>query len=245
MTGRMKRKLVGFKLQIQIILLKLFALFGSVGPSLYRCWNPNDKKTTRISEFVEMIRLQFFFVYTIPGKQVGSVWLTRLNGYELKWVMDQTDQVYSTRTPPQFKSGSRNHNVLFVRRENYLAHHGGTFQSRLSNEQQVFDALKTWSSSQNESKLIWTFGIWTYVCERTSERNSRCISYCGCSWCKTHSRQHKLKHLRLLLVSLGKPHFELIYKWKGLRYPPLYLGGSQLVPLLLSTSSWTCLRLGC
>ena len=40
-------------------------------------------------------------------------------------------------------------NVLFVRREDYLAHprHGGKVESRLSNEQEVFDSINNWASN--------------------------------------------------------------------------------------------------
>lgn len=44
------------------------------------------------------------------------------------------------------------HNVLFVRREDYLAHprHGGKVEWRLSNEQEVLDSIKTWASNHVE-----------------------------------------------------------------------------------------------
>ncbi|KAH0859588.1 hypothetical protein HID58_087849, partial [Brassica napus] len=81
--------------------------------------NPNVKKTARLSEFGEMIRSAFGFT------------------------------VNRHRSSETSSSSSPLHNVLFVRREDYLAHprHDGKVQPLLINEEEVFESLHHWVAS--------------------------------------------------------------------------------------------------
>ncbi|KAE8723551.1 Beta-(1,2)-xylosyltransferase [Hibiscus syriacus] len=57
------------------------------------------------------------------------------------------------------------HNVLFIRREDYLAHprHDGTVEQRLSNEQEVFDSLSRWASDHVECKVNLINGLFAHM----------------------------------------------------------------------------------
>ncbi|KAI4388224.1 hypothetical protein MLD38_000572 [Melastoma candidum] len=61
--------------------------------------------------------------------------------------------------------GASRHNVLFVRREDYLAHprHSGKPESRLSNEPEVFEALRTWASSHPGCKVNLVNGLFAHM----------------------------------------------------------------------------------
>ncbi|KAJ0965150.1 hypothetical protein J5N97_026288 [Dioscorea zingiberensis] len=60
---------------------------------------------------------------------------------------------------------STGHNVLFVRREDYLAHprHTGKVESRLSNEQEVFDSVSKWASNHSICKINMANGLFAHM----------------------------------------------------------------------------------
>ncbi|KAK1293550.1 Beta-(1,2)-xylosyltransferase [Acorus calamus] len=57
------------------------------------------------------------------------------------------------------------HNVLFIRREDYLAHprHNGKVESRLSNEEEVYDALKIWASDHSKCEVNLVNGRFAHM----------------------------------------------------------------------------------
>ncbi|KAI7755373.1 hypothetical protein M8C21_003677 [Ambrosia artemisiifolia] len=175
------------------------------GASAHDLWHkPDDKKTARISEFGEMIRAAF----SLPLHQ----------------------QHHSS------KSGSRNHNVLFVRREDYLAHprHAGKVQSRLSNEQEVFDALKSWSGSHSECKINLINGLFGHMSMKEQVKAiqdaSVIVGAHGAGLTHIVSATPETEILEIISSEYRRPHFELISKWKGLNYHPIYLSGSHASP---------------
>ncbi|KAL8237641.1 hypothetical protein R6Q59_018722 [Mikania micrantha] len=191
------------------------------GASSHELWQkPNNKKTARISEFGEMIRAAF----SLPLHQ----------------------QHHSS------KSGSRNHNVLFVRREDYLAHprHAGKVQSRLSNEQEVFDALKIWSTSHKECKINLINGLFGHMPMKEQVRAiqdaSVIVGAHGAGLTHIVSATPDTEILEIVSSEYRRPHFELISKWKGLNYHPIYLSGSYASPPVVIDKLTDILKsLGC
>ncbi|XP_076892816.1 beta-1,2-xylosyltransferase-like [Bidens hawaiensis] len=175
------------------------------GASAHDLWQkPDNKKTARISEFGEMIRSAF-----------------------------------SLPLHPQHhasKSGPRYHNVLFVRREDYLAHprHAGKVQSRLSNEQEVFDSLKNWSTNHTECKVNLVNGLFGHMSMKEQVRAiqdaSVIVGAHGAGLTHIVSATPETEILEIVSSEYRRPHFELISKWKGLKYHPIYLGGSHASP---------------
>lgn len=177
------------------------------GASAHDLWqNPDDKKTARISEFGEMIRAAFSLPLHRPHHSS--------------------------------KSGPRNHDVLFVRREDYLAHprHGGKVQSRLSNEQEVFDALMRWSSSHTECKINLINGLFGHMSMKEQVKAiqdaSVIVGAHGAGLTHIVSAT-EAEILEIVASEFRRPHFELISQWKGLNYHPIYLGGSHANPTLV------------
>ncbi|GMH14433.1 hypothetical protein Nepgr_016274 [Nepenthes gracilis] len=81
-------------------------------------------------------------------------------------------------------------NILFVRREDYLAHprHGGKVESRLSNEQEVFDSLSQWVSNHSGCKLKLVNGLFAHMPMKEQIRAIRDASVIiGRSWSRPHS----------------------------------------------------------
>ncbi|XP_058218847.1 beta-1,2-xylosyltransferase isoform X2 [Rhododendron vialii] len=128
------------------------------------------------------------------------------------------------------------HNVLFVRREDYLAHprHGGKVQSRLSNEQEVFDALKSWVSDHSECKINLINGLFAHMPMKEQVRAiqdaSVIIGAHGAGLTHIVSATPKTVILEIISSEYRRPHFALIAKWKGLEYHSIYLAGSYAKP---------------
>ncbi|KAL6999173.1 glycoprotein 2-beta-D-xylosyltransferase [Sarracenia purpurea var. burkii] len=128
------------------------------------------------------------------------------------------------------------HNVLFVRREDYLAHprHGGKVESRLSNEQEVFDALKTWVSTHFECKINLINGLFAHMPMRDQVRAiqdaSVIIGAHGAGLTHIVSATPKTVVLEIISSEYNRPHFSLIAKWKGLEYHAINLAGSYANP---------------
>ncbi|XP_057461633.1 beta-1,2-xylosyltransferase-like [Actinidia eriantha] len=144
------------------------------------------------------------------------------------------------------------HNVLFVRREDYLAHprHGGKVQSRLSNEQQVFDAIKKWVSSHLECKINLINGLFAHMPMKEQVRAiqdaSVIIGAHGAGLTHIVSATPKTVILEVISSEYRRPHFELIAKWKGLEYHAIHLSGSYANPPEVIDKLSSILRgLGC
>lgn len=192
------------------------------GASAHDLWqNPDDKKTARISEFGEMIRAAF----ALPLHK----------------------QQHSSKA-----GGARTHNVLFVRREDYLAHprHGGKVQSRLSNEQEVFDAIKRWSLSHTGCKVNVVNGLFGHMSMKEQVRAiqdaSVIVGAHGAGLTHVVSASPEAEILEMVASEFRRPHFALISQWRGLNYHPIYLSGSHANPTVVIDKLRDILKsLGC
>ena len=144
------------------------------------------------------------------------------------------------------------HNILFVRREDYLAHprHGGKVESRLTNEQQVFDAIKNWVSNHLECKINLVNGLFAHMPMKEQVRAiqdaSVIIGAHGAGLTHIVSATPKTVILEVISSEYRRPHFELIAKWKGLEYHAIHLSGSYANPPEVIDKLSSILRgLGC
>ncbi|KAI3754111.1 hypothetical protein L2E82_26261 [Cichorium intybus] len=139
----------------------------------------------------------------------------------------------------QQHSSKSGYNVLFVRREDYLAHprHGGKVQSRLSNEQQVFDAIKNWSLSHAECKINVVNGLFGHMAMKEQVRAiqdaSVIVGAHGAGLTHIVSASPEAEILEMVASEFRRPHFALISQWRGLNYHPIYLSGSHATPSLV------------
>ncbi|KAL7217133.1 hypothetical protein ACSBR1_028945 [Camellia fascicularis] len=144
------------------------------------------------------------------------------------------------------------HNVLFVRREDYLAHprHGGKVESRLSNEQEVFDALRSWVSNKLECKINLVNGLFAHMPMKEQvqaiQDASVIIGAHGAGLTHIVSATSKTVILEIISSSYRRPHFALIAQWKGLEYHAINLAGSYAKPSEVVDKLSSILRsLGC
>lgn len=144
------------------------------------------------------------------------------------------------------------HNVLFVRRENYLAHprHGGRVESRLSNEQEVFDALQSWASNHPECKVNIVNGLFAHMPMkeqlRAIQEASVIIGAHGAGLTHIVSATPKTVILEIISSLFRRPHFELISHWKGLEYHAIYLAESYASPAVVTERLHRIMKsLGC
>lgn len=134
------------------------------------------------------------------------------------------------------QKSSTDHNVLFVRREDYLAHprHGGKVQSRLSNEEEVFDALTSWASTRLQCKVNIVNGLFAHMSMKEQVRAiqdaSVIVGAHGAGLTHIVSATPKTVVLEIISSEYRRPHFALIAKWKGLEYHAINLVGSHAVP---------------
>ncbi|KAL1209663.1 Beta-1,2-xylosyltransferase [Cardamine amara subsp. amara] len=186
------------------------------GESAHNLWqNPDDKKTARLSEFGEMIRAAFGF---------------------------PVNRHRSSEKPPSSSSSSSSsvHNVLFVRREDYLAHprHGGKVQSRLTNEEEVFDSLHRWlasgSTGLTKCGINLVNGLLAHMSMKDQVRAiqdaSVIIGAHGAGLTHIVSATPNATIFEIVSVEFQRPHFELIAKWKGLEYHAMHLASSRADP---------------
>lgn len=131
---------------------------------------------------------------------------------------------------------STGHNVLFVRREDYLAHprHNGKVQSRLTNEQEVFDAIKNWADDHKKCKINVVNGLFAHMHLKEQLRAIQEASVvigahgAGLTWLVAATPDAKV--LEIISSMYRRPHFALISEWKGLGYHAIHLPGSYAVP---------------
>lgn len=134
---------------------------------------------------------------------------------------------------PKAASG---HNILFVRREDYLAHprHGGKVQTRLSNEEEVFDAVSRWASNHSECRLNVVNGRFAHMPMKEQIRAiqdaSVIIGAHGAGLTHIVSATPKAVILEIISSEYRRPHFQLIAMWKGLEYHPIFLPNSDANP---------------
>ena len=164
--------------------------------------NPDDRKTSRLSEFGEMLRAAFDLL-DLPTKP------------------------------------SSGHNVLFVRREDYLAHprHNGRVESRLSNEQEVFDTIKNWAANHTKCKLNIINGLFAHMPMkeqlRAIQEASVVIGAHGAGLTHLVAATPDTIVLELISSFYRRPHFSLISEWKGLEYHAINLAGSYARPAIV------------
>ncbi|KAM7279153.1 hypothetical protein ACFE04_006287 [Oxalis oulophora] len=144
------------------------------------------------------------------------------------------------------------HNVLFVRRENYLAHprHGGKVESRLSNEQEVFDALQNWAWSYQGCKINLVNGLFAHMPMRDQVRAiqdaSVIVGAHGAGMTHIVSAMPKTIIFEIISSEFMRPHFRLIAQWKGLEYHAIYLVKSYAYPSdVVKKLNKIVRRLGC
>ncbi|CAI0379221.1 unnamed protein product [Linum tenue] len=134
-------------------------------------------------------------------------------------------------------------NVLFVRREDYLAHprHDGKVQSRLSNEEEVFDAVQKWASykhnNHSECKVKVVNGLFAHMPMREQLRAiqeaSVIIGAHGAGLTHIVSATPRTVILEIVSAEFRRPHFQLIAQWKGLEYHAIYLEESHADPVVV------------
>ncbi|MED6205440.1 hypothetical protein PIB30_017665 [Stylosanthes scabra] len=128
------------------------------------------------------------------------------------------------------------HNVLFVRREDYLAHprHRGKVESRLSNEAEVFESLKSWASNYNGCKINLVNGLFAHMSMKEQVRAiqdaSVIIGAHGAGLTHIVSALPKTVILEIISSYFRRPHFAYIACWKGLEYHAINLAGSHADP---------------
>ncbi|KAJ9182583.1 hypothetical protein P3X46_006564 [Hevea brasiliensis] len=131
------------------------------------------------------------------------------------------------------------HNVLFVRREDYLAHprHHGKVESRLSNEGEVFDSLQSWASNHARCNVNLVNGFFAHMSMkeqiRAVQEASVIIGAHGAGLTHIISATPKTVILEIISSQFRRPHFRLIAQWKGLEYHAINLGGSYASPAVV------------
>jgi glycoprotein 2-beta-D-xylosyltransferase len=134
------------------------------------------------------------------------------------------------------KQVSGGHNVLFVRREDYLAHprHGGKVESRLSNEAEVFESLNNWASNYKGCKINLVNGLFAHMSMKEQVRAiqdaSVIIGAHGAGLTHIVSALPKTVILEIISSQFRRPHFAYIARWKGLEYHANNLDGSYANP---------------
>ncbi|KAJ3708643.1 hypothetical protein LUZ61_012348 [Rhynchospora tenuis] len=204
-----------------------FSCRGSAANMLRQ--KPDYRKTARLSEFGEML-LSSFDLLPIPKHEPHVL------------------------------------NILFVRREDYLAHprHSGKVESRLSNELEVFDFVNAWAKMKNniKCKLNVVNGLFAHMHMKEQLQAIRDASIVigahGAGLTHLVSAQTDtvvleidasvviganeavLTHLASAKIGTnvleriaskyGRPHFQLISMWKGLKYHAIILLGLYARP---------------
>ncbi|GAB4849723.1 hypothetical protein Ancab_004519 [Ancistrocladus abbreviatus] len=137
---------------------------------------------------------------------------------------------------PRIPEPTSDINLLFVRREDYLAHprHGGKVESRLSNEREIFDSLSSWVSNRSECRLKLVNGLFAHMPMKEQIRAiqdaSVIIGAHGAGLTHMVSASPKTVILEIISSEYRRPHFQLIAKWKGLEYQAINLAGSYAEP---------------
>lgn len=131
------------------------------------------------------------------------------------------------------------HNVLFVRREDYLAHprHNGRVESRLSNEPEVFDAVSNWAANHTRCKVNVVNGLFAHMSMkeqlRAIQEASVVIGAHGAGLTHLVAATPDTIVLEIISSSYRRPHFSLISQWKGLEYHAINLAGSSARPRMV------------
>ncbi|KAH0461073.1 hypothetical protein IEQ34_008648 [Dendrobium chrysotoxum] len=144
------------------------------------------------------------------------------------------------------------HDILFVRREDYLAHprHNGKLESRLSNEPEVFESIQNWAANQTKCRLNVINGLFAHMTMKEQLRAvygaSVVIGAHGAGLTHLVSARSKAIVLEIISSRYRRPHFSLISQWKGLEYHAINLDGSYARPKVVIDELSNIVRsLGC
>ncbi|KAF6145020.1 hypothetical protein GIB67_013371 [Kingdonia uniflora] len=144
------------------------------------------------------------------------------------------------------------YNILFVRREDYLAHprHRGRVESRLSNEQELFDSLKNWTDNNLSCKVNLVNGLFAHMPLKEQVRAiqdaSVIIGAHGAGLTHIIAATPKTVILEIISAQYRRPHFALISQWKGLEYHAINLLGSYAEPkVVINKFSSIMQSIGC
>lgn len=128
--------------------------------------------------------------------------------------------------------------VLFVRREDYLAHprHSGKPESRLSNEIEVLEALRSWATSRSGHKKVSITvveGLFAHmtISEQLKEIRESSIIVGAHGAGMSHllfSRPQKTAVLELMSPYFVRPHFEVMSQWMGIEYHKIEMTSSEV-----------------
>ncbi|PKU68543.1 beta-1,2-xylosyltransferase RCN11 [Dendrobium catenatum] len=150
------------------------------------------------------------------------------------------------------KRPSTVHNVLFVRREDYLAHprHGGKLEPRLSNEPEVFTAIQNWAANHTKCSLNVVNGLFAHMSMKEQilaiYEASVVIGAHGAGLTHLVSARSKTIALEIISSQYQRPHFSLISQWRGLEYHAINLAGSYVRPEMVIDELSSIVRsLGC
>ncbi|KAF9611214.1 hypothetical protein IFM89_027764 [Coptis chinensis] len=156
--------------------------------------------------------------------------------------------VYRNRVPKPVTV----HNILFVRREDYLAHprHGGRVESRLTNEAEVFDSIKSWLADHFKCKANLVNGLLAHMSLKEQIRAiqdaSVIIGAHGAGLTHIIAATPNTVILEIISSNFRRPHFALISQWKGLEYHAINLKGSFAEPeIVIDKFSSIMKTLGC
>ena len=127
--------------------------------------------------------------------------------------------------------------ILFVRREDYVAHprHSGRVESRLANEQEVFDFVQRWAGERrgacNISVVNGLFAHMEIKDQLEAILNaSVVVGAHGAGLTHLVAARSMTVVLEILSSQYRRPHFQLISAWKGLDYHAINLSGSFADP---------------
>ncbi|XP_047950160.1 beta-1,2-xylosyltransferase-like [Salvia hispanica] len=144
------------------------------------------------------------------------------------------------------------HNILFVRREDYLAHprHDGKVESRLSNEQEVFDSINIWASNHSKCRLNVVNGLFAHMPMKEQVRAiqdaSVIVGAHGAGLTHIVYATPKTVILEIISSDYRRGHFQLIAQWKGLGYHAIFLSGTHArTPRVIYKLSNILSGLGC
>ncbi|KAK8963233.1 Beta-(1,2)-xylosyltransferase [Platanthera guangdongensis] len=144
------------------------------------------------------------------------------------------------------------HNILFIRREDYLAHprHSGKLESRLRNEAEVFAAIQSWAANHTKCSLSVVNGLFAHMSMEEQLRSiyeaSVVVGAHGAGLTHLVSARSKTVVLEIISSQYQRPHFSLISQWKGLEYHAINLAGSSARPEMVIDELSSIVRsLGC
>ncbi|KAI9074699.1 hypothetical protein K1719_043353 [Acacia pycnantha] len=134
----------------------------------------------------------------------------------------------------------------------YLAHprHGGKVESRLSNEPEVFQSLKSWASNYEGCKINLVNGLLAHMSLKEKVQAIQDASVIngahGAGLTHIVSASPNIVILEIISSQCRRSHFQLIARWKGLEYHAIKLDGSYANPgVVIDELSSIMKSLGC